>query len=67
MAGPNIDLYREVLRRYPELQLQASGGVRSIDDMQQLRDAELPAAISGKAILDGNISAEEISSFQQSA
>ncbi|MDJ0759142.1 MAG: 1-(5-phosphoribosyl)-5-[(5-phosphoribosylamino)methylideneamino]imidazole-4-carboxamide isomerase [Woeseiaceae bacterium] len=67
MAGPNIELYREVLERYPGLKLQASGGVRSIDDMQRLREAGLPAAISGKAILDGNINAEEISTFQQNA
>ncbi|MDJ0919087.1 MAG: 1-(5-phosphoribosyl)-5-[(5-phosphoribosylamino)methylideneamino]imidazole-4-carboxamide isomerase [Woeseiaceae bacterium] len=67
MAGPNTDLYREVLKRYPQLQLQASGGVRSIEDMHLLREAGLPAAISGKAILDGNISAEEISTFQQNA
>lgn len=67
MAGPNVGLYREVLDRYPDLQLQASGGVRNMADMQTLRDAGLPAAISGKAILDGKITAGEISTFQQNA
>jgi len=67
MAGPNTQLYEEVLRRYPELQLQASGGVRDIDDLQQLRLMGIPAAISGRALLDGAITAMEVASFRQSA
>ena len=67
MAGPNIQLYEETLRRYPGLQLQASGGVRNIDDLQQLRLQGLPAAISGRALLDGAITAKEVASFRRSA
>lgn len=60
MSGPSIALYRQVLQEFPELQLQASGGVAGIDDLRALRDAGLPAAITGKALLEGAISAEEI-------
>jgi phosphoribosylformimino-5-aminoimidazole carboxamide ribotide isomerase len=67
MAGPNVELYVEVLRRYPDLQLQASGGVRHIGDLQQLRSHGLPAAISGRALLDGEITATEVASFRQNA
>jgi phosphoribosylformimino-5-aminoimidazole carboxamide ribotide isomerase len=67
MAGPNFELYTEILSRYPHLQLQASGGVRNIRDLQQLRDIGLPAAITGRALLDGKISEAEIRTFQQSA
>ena len=67
MTGPNIDLYSRILDRYPELQLQASGGVRSIRDLEELRDSGIPAAITGKALLEGAISSEEVVSFQQSA
>lgn len=63
MAGPNFELYAEVLRRYPELRLQASGGVRDIGDIGRLRDIGVPAAITGKALLDGKISAAEVESF----
>jgi phosphoribosylformimino-5-aminoimidazole carboxamide ribotide isomerase len=66
MMGPNFDLYVEVLNRYPSLQLQASGGVRNIDDLELLRELGVPAAITGKALLDGKITAEEIRSFQRS-
>ncbi len=67
LAGPNVELYREVLCRYPGLKLQASGGVRDIADLVALRDAGLPAAITGRAMLDGRISSEEVARFRQSA
>ncbi|MGB5165990.1 MAG: 1-(5-phosphoribosyl)-5-[(5-phosphoribosylamino)methylideneamino]imidazole-4-carboxamide isomerase [Woeseiaceae bacterium] len=65
LAGPNIDLYFEIMRRYPDLQLQASGGVRDIADLEALRDAGMPAAITGRAMLDGRITAQEVAAFQQ--
>ncbi len=67
LAGPNVELYREVLSRYPGLELQASGGVRDIADLETLREARLPAAITGRAMLDGRISSEEVARFQRNA
>ena len=67
MAGPNVELYVEILRRHPDLQLQASGGVRNIGDLQQLRSHGIPAAISGRALLDGAITTMEVASFRRSA
>lgn len=67
MAGPNIDLYTHILGRFPDLELQASGGVRDLRDLEALRKHGLPAAITGRALLDGKISAAEMASFQQSA
>ena len=67
MAGPNRFLYDDILDRYPQLALQASGGVRDIDDLVALREAGVPAAITGRALLDGRISAEEVASFPRSA
>lgn len=63
MSGPNIDLYREFINRYPAIRLQASGGVRHLGDLESLREAGAAAAISGRALLDGRISKEEIASF----
>ena len=67
MTGPNFDLYKEILHRYPGLELQASGGVRHYADLERLRDLGVPAAISGRAILDGEITPDEVASFRQSA
>lgn len=66
MTGPNFHLYVEILLRYPELQLQASGGVRNIDDLELLREIGVPAAITGRALLDGEISKSEVASFRRS-
>ena len=67
MTGPNFELYQRIMEAYPELLLQASGGVRHIEDLEQLRRLGVPAAISGRALLDGKISAEEIETFLRSA
>lgn len=53
LHGPNVDLYREVLERYPDLRLQASGGVSRLEDLQDLRDTGVAATIVGKALLEG--------------
>ncbi len=67
MRGPNLELYQAILDRYPELLLQASGGVRDAADLRALAAAGVPAAITGRALLEGRISAAEVGSFRQSA
>jgi phosphoribosylformimino-5-aminoimidazole carboxamide ribotide isomerase len=67
MEGPNLVLYSMIMERFPELQLQASGGVRNIQDLKALRDLGIPAAITGRALLEGKISTAEMVSFQQNA
>ena len=67
MSGPNLALYQEILRRFPGLELQASGGVRHAADLTALRNAGIPAAISGRALLDGAITPEEVAAFQRDA
>jgi len=67
LAGPNIELYERILDRHPGLSLQASGGVRDLRDLEALRAAGLPAAITGRALLDGRISSTEVRSFRQNA
>jgi phosphoribosylformimino-5-aminoimidazole carboxamide ribotide isomerase len=59
LTGPNIDLYREAVRRYPQVAWQASGGIRNARDLQALSDAGAAAAISGKALLEDLIPMEE--------
>ncbi len=63
LTGPNLGLYRQLIDKYPAVQLQASGGVRYMNDLRALRDIGAAAAISGRALLDGRISAAEIESF----
>lgn len=67
LSGPNTALYASILQRFPTLALQASGGIRHATDLEELRTAGLPAAISGRALLDGTITKEELVQFQRNA
>ena len=67
MTGPNVALYAECAVRFPEIALQASGGVRDLADLEALRATGATGAIIGKALLDGRITDEEIRSFLRNA
>ena len=56
LQGPNFGLYSEIAERLPDLQVQASGGVSSLEDLERLPTA---GAIIGKAVWEGRISLEE--------
>lgn len=61
LAGPAVDLYREVMDRFPGLHLIASGGVSSSEDIRRLDEAGIPATVFGKAWYEGKINIEELS------
>jgi phosphoribosylformimino-5-aminoimidazole carboxamide ribotide isomerase len=67
MTGPNIELYAQLIGKYPKIQLQASGGVRDINDLKVLDRIGVPAAISGRALLDGKIDSTELTTFLPAA
>jgi phosphoribosylformimino-5-aminoimidazole carboxamide ribotide isomerase len=67
LTGPNVALYREAVRRHPQIEWQASGGVRDARDLHELSDAGAAAAISGKALLEELIPAEELEPFLPNA
>lgn len=55
LSGPNFELYAEIQSRFPQLIVQASGGVATMQDLEQLAKQGMREAISGKALLDGRI------------
>ena len=58
MAGTNHDLYRQLSEKYA-LQIIASGGVSSLEDVRRLAKRNLYGAIIGKAYYTGAISLKE--------
>ena len=54
MQGTNVDLYRALSERF-SMQIEASGGVSSLDDVKKLRALNLYGAIIGKAYYTGAI------------
>lgn len=63
LAGPSINLYKKVLKSFPNMYLVASGGVASMQDLEALKEAGLPAVIFGKAIYEGRISLKDLEFF----
>src|SRR5690349_20471938 len=63
LQGPSVELYKNIVTKYPELHFIASGGVSSIQDLDELRNIGCHGAIVGKAIYEGNISLKELSIF----
>ena len=59
LNGPNLDLYAEITGRYPQLQLQASGGVSSLQDLERLKPTGATDLITGKALLDKRFTVAE--------
>jgi phosphoribosylformimino-5-aminoimidazole carboxamide ribotide isomerase len=60
MTGPNIGLYEAIRARYPNLELQASGGVSCLEDLSALRRSGLVAGvIVGKALYAGKFTLQE--------
>lgn len=60
LTGPSLELYKKILITFPSLNLIASGGVSSIDDLQTLKQIGVDGVIVGKAIYEGKIKAEEL-------
>ncbi len=58
MRGTNLELYKELSEKF-SIDIIASGGVSSIDDIKRLREMELYGAIVGKAYYTGAISISE--------
>ena len=63
LSGPSIELYIEMMAAIPGLYLIASGGVSSMDDIEALAEAHVPAVIFGKAFYEGRISLDDIERF----
>ena len=63
LAGPAVELYKDIMDAYPQLHLIASGGVSSKEDIEGLDAAGIPAIVFGKAIYEGRIDLREIRSL----
>ena len=60
LQGPSIELYKNIIQKFPELHFIASGGVSNIDDVYQLEEINCKGVIIGKAIYEGRIKLSEL-------
>ncbi|KMT66578.1 1-(5-phosphoribosyl)-5-[(5-phosphoribosylamino)methylideneamino]imidazole-4-carboxamide isomerase [Catenovulum maritimum] len=67
LAGSNVSLYAEVVKEYPNIHWQSSGGIGSIDDIKALKPTEVSGVILGRALLEGKFTIEEAIACWQDA
>lgn len=60
LEGPSINLYKEIIRKFPSLYFIASGGVANVDDLYQLKEIGCKGVIVGKAIYEGRLTLQEL-------
>lgn len=63
LNGPPYDLYKKILNKFPDLKLIASGGVRSIEDIEQLQDLGVYGVIFAKALYEEKIRLSDLKKF----
>ena len=61
MQGPSIELYKNIMAKFPSINLIASGGVSEFEDVIQLQQTGCSGVIIGKAIYEGKITLEQLS------
>jgi phosphoribosylformimino-5-aminoimidazole carboxamide ribotide isomerase len=63
LEGPAIDLYKKILNLHPSIDLIASGGVSSVDDLFRLRETGCSGVIVGKAFYEKKILLSDLNPF----
>jgi phosphoribosylformimino-5-aminoimidazole carboxamide ribotide isomerase len=65
LSGPAFELYVEIMETLPDVEIIASGGIASMDDIYKLAEMDVPGVITGKAIYEGKINLKEIEKYNQ--
>ena len=63
LSGPAFELYSEIMAALPCIEIIASGGIASINDIFKLNDMRVPGVITGKAIYENKITLKEIERY----
>jgi len=63
LQGTAVELYKKIITKNPEINLIASGGVSSINDVVELNEIGCFGVIIGKAIYEGNIKLGELKKY----
>jgi phosphoribosylformimino-5-aminoimidazole carboxamide ribotide isomerase len=59
LEGPSTELYRDILKNV-DINLIASGGITSLNDIEDLRAIGCEGAIIGKAVYEGKLTLQQL-------
>ena len=65
LSGPSFELYAEIMEKLPNIEIIASGGIATMDEILKLDEMGVPGVITGKAIYENRITLKEIEKFIQ--
>ncbi len=63
LIGTNVDLYKKIMERFPQIELIASGGVKDLEEIKMLNELNLYGVVVGKAIYEERIDLKELAEF----
>lgn len=63
LNGTSVDLYEEISNKFSNIELIASGGVTSINEIDVLQKMNVSGVIIGKAIYEGKIKLDDLKRF----
>ena len=58
--GPNLEQLQAIAAKVPDLQIIASGGISSREDLEAVKALGVYGVISGKALYNGNITMTDV-------
>ncbi|QFQ31953.1 1-(5-phosphoribosyl)-5-[(5-phosphoribosylamino)methylideneamino]imidazole-4-carboxamide isomerase [Buchnera aphidicola] len=59
LSGPNIMLYKEIVKKFKHIKFQASGGVSNLFDVVALKKSGVDSIIIGRSLLEKRFTIEE--------
>jgi phosphoribosylformimino-5-aminoimidazole carboxamide ribotide isomerase len=60
LSGPDYKLYNQLMKKFPLLNIQASGGIQSINDIKLLQKQGLSGVIVGRALYENKFTLPEV-------
>ena len=60
LEGASLDLYKNILTKYPEMKVVASGGITELSEIDTLIEIGADGVIIGKAIYENRISLQDL-------
>lgn len=60
LCGPSVELYKEIIDKFPQINLIASGGISCVEDIEELNKYNIPSVVIGKAFYEGKITEKEL-------
>ena len=63
LQGPSFQLYEKILKMVPNINLIASGGISTFDEIHRLDELGCEGTIIGKAIYEGRISLKQLENY----